>query len=350
MKTWQKLKKSPHLIPQYLIREQVLDGIRTYFKNAHFHECSTPILVPIPSCEPNLEFFESTLKTHTGQSRRAFLISSPEYSLKKLLAAGLGNIFEITKVFRNEENASRSHNHEFTMLEWYRIHADYTHIMADFEDLFLFLLNSIQPHCDPQQFTYQKEVYDVSKPWLRLSIAQAFQQYANINLESLLEETKLRVIHRNKGYQQDDQTTWEQMFYQILFNEIEPALQELKKPVILYDYPVSQASLSQKKASDPRLAQRFEVLLAGLELGNAFTELNDWQEQETRLKKDLEERKQLGKIEFPMDQDFILALKEGVPPAAGIAVGVDRLIMLLADVPSISDTLFFPVAELFNLE
>jgi elongation factor P--(R)-beta-lysine ligase len=350
MKTWQKLKQNPQLVNQYLVREKVLDSIRSYFKSQGFHECNTPVLVPTPSCEPNLEFFETTLKTHQGATKRAFLISSPEYSLKKLLTAGLGNIFEITKVFRNEENVSRSHNHEFTMLEWYRSNADYTYIMADFEDLFLSLLSSVQPNTDPKKFTFLKETYDLSKPWPRISVSQAFQQYANIDLDTLLDQTKLKAAHQSKGYQQDSKTTWEQMFYQILFNEIEPSLAALKRPVILYDYPVSQASLSRKKASDPRLAERFEVLLAGLELGNAFSELNDWQEQETRLKADLEERKHLGKLEFSLDEDFIQALKEGMPPAAGIAVGVDRLIMLLADVPSIADTLFFPVAELFNLE
>jgi lysyl-tRNA synthetase class 2 len=318
--TWQKIKENPDLIPKYLIREKVIDTIRDFFKSRGFHEVQTPILVPVPSAESNLEVFETELKTAAGKTRSAFLILSPEYSLKKLVSAGLGNIFEITRSFRNLEEVSSAHNPEFTMLEWYRVGADYRNIMEDFENLFLKIIGK-------NKMIYQNEEYDLSLPWPRISFAEAFKKYAGRKLEEVKDED----------------------FYQIFFNEIEPQLRASHKPAFVYDYPVSQASLARKKASDPRFAERWEVFLAGVELGNCFSELTDWKEQSKRLEADIRKRKRLGKTVFPMDADFISALKAGMPETAGIAVGVDRLVMLAADAADISETLFFPGKELFDL-
>jgi len=137
---------------------------------------------------------------------------------------------------------------------------------------------------------------------------------------------------------------------QPILNEIEPRLTEYSQPVILCDYPTSQAALSRKKVTDPRFAERFEFYINGIELGNAFSELTDATEQELRLRADMEFRKKVGKKTYEVDEDFIEALKNGLPETGGIAVGVDRLIMLLADVPSIHDTMFFPVQDVFNLK
>lgn len=349
MKTWQKIKENPNLINKYLVREKVVDVIRAFFKTRGFHEVSTPILVPTPSCEPNLEVFETELRTAGDKNRRGFLIMSPEYSLKKLLAAGMGNIFEITKVFRNEEEISSFHNPEFTMIEWYRVKADYRAVMEDVENLLVEIVQKINPQIDLKNWSYQGETYDLSLPWTRISVAEAFKKYAGINKETLLDNRKLLQTAKNKGYEINAKTTWEQVFFQIFFNEIETEFQKLHKPVILYDYPVQQAGLAKRKDDDLRLAERFEFFLAGLELGNCFSELIDPAEQKERFKKDLEERKKMGKTEYPMDSDFIQGLKSGLPAVSGIAVGVDRLVMLAADVPTISDTLFFPAKEMFDL-
>jgi lysyl-tRNA synthetase class 2 len=194
---------------------------------------------------------------------------------------------------------------------------------------------------------YQGKEYDLSSPWERISVAEAFENYAEIDTETMLDEKKLRKAGEKKGYKVDPKTTWEEIWNQILANEIEPKL-GINGPTILYDYPVSQAALSKKKASDPRFAERFEVFMAGMELGNCFSELTDSHEQEKRCLEDLELRKTLGKTEYPMDTDFIEALKMGMPETGGIAVGVDRLVALFADSPDIADTLFFPVDEMFN--
>ncbi len=279
----------------YLIREKVIDQIRLFFKSRGFHEVFTPILVPVPSCEPNLDPFETTLITASGQKKRMFLIMSPEYSIKKLLAAGMGSCFEITRAFRNHEEVSALHNPEFTMLEWYSVGADYKVVMEETEQLFTQILDT--------KLTYQGENYDLSLPWPRISVVEAF----------------------------GGKIPAEEDFSQAFFNEVEPKLTKSHKPAIIYDYPAYQASLA--KMNNQGYAERFEVFLAGIELGNCFSELLDPVEQEARFKKELKNKN------YGIDADFISALKSGIPRVAGIAVGVDRLVMLAANVATIGETL-----------
>lgn len=350
MKTWQKIKTNPSLLPKYLVRETVIDAIRVYLKTAGFHEVFTPIMVPIPSIESNLEVFQSQLRTSKGQKRSGYLIMSPEYAIKKLLSAGVGSVFEITRAFRNEEEVSPTHNPEFTMLEWYRVNANYTHVMRDFEEMFCAIMRAVNSKIDLSVWHYQGVTYDLTTPWPRWSITEAFEKISGVDADTLLEEKNLFEIASKKGYNVSPNTTWEQIFYQILFNEIEPAMKKTGKPVFLYDYPVSQASLSKKKESDPRFAERFEVFLAGMELGNCFSELLDADEQRVRFEEDYRIRRESGKTDYPIDIELLSALASGMPEVSGIAVGVDRLVMLAADVPTIADTLFFPAHELFDLE
>lgn len=349
MKTWERIKKDPSLLKKYFIREKVIDTIRSFFKKQKFHEVQTPILLPIPSCEPNLEVFQTELKTSRSVKRKGFLIMSPEYSIKKLISAGIGNCFEITKCFRNEEEVSTLHNPEFTMLEWYRINAGYADIMNDFEELFADIIKTLYPETDLKKWSYQNTTYDITTPWTRVTISEAFNKYAKVDTETLLSEKELINKAKQKGYIVDSNTKWEEVFHQIIFNEIEPALNKMHKPYFLYDYPLSQASLSKKKASDPRFAERFEVFLAGVELGNCFSELIDADEQKVRFEKDLMERKIRGKTPFPIDKELLKALSEGMPETAGVAVGADRLIMLAGNFPEISETMFFPAKDIFDL-
>jgi len=349
MKTFQRLKQNPELWRQYWVREAVIDAIRAFFKGKGFHEAEVPLLLPTPSTEPFLEVFKTELKDDNGNRWDGFLPSSPEFALKKLLSAGSGSVFTITKSFRNGEGRSSRHNPEFTILEWYTVEGNYWTVAEQFQDLMLCILQSVRS--DSQQFgksaiTYQGKEYSLEVPWERISVAEAFQKYAGVDIETMLDEAKLKVVGKKKGYQVTDQTTWEEIWNQIMANEIEPKLGKTG-PTIIYDYPIAQAALA-RKAKDPRFAERWEVYLAGLELGNCFSELTDWKEQEARCLADLAERKRLGKTEYPMDTDFIEALKLGMPETGGIAVGVDRLVALFADVPTIADTLFFPVEELFG--
>ena len=324
----------------------MIDAIRAFFKSNGFHEVETPKLLPQPSTEPFLEVFETQLKFTDGSNYRAFLPTSPEFALKKLLAAGLGSCFEICKSFRNGEGRSSKHNPEFTILEWYHTPGDYRTVMDDTEKLFQAIHRAVFLKAKDLMLKYQGKTYNLSSPWERISVADAFQKYAGIDINTLLSKTALVSALTKKGYHTNKKTTWEEAFNQIMFNEIEPHLGQTK-PTFLYDYPASQAALAQKKKSDPRFAERFELFLAGFELGNAFSELADAKEQRERCERDLEERRTLGKTVYGLDEDFLAALESGFPPTGGIAMGVDRIAALFADVPNIQDVLFFPIDDLF---
>lgn len=326
MNTWQQIKNNPKLLDRYFIREKVTDTIRSFLKKRGFHEVFTPILVPIPSIEPNLEVFKTELRTSKGKKMPGYLIMSPEFSIKKLLAGGLGNCFEITKCFRNEEEVSNLHNPEFTMLEWYRMGANYFDVMEDFENLFIQIIKKVNPKVDLKKWEYQGERYDLTIPWLRIRIADVFKKYANLDVLKVKDED----------------------FYKIYFNKIEPEILKLRRPYFLYDYPISQASLS-KPSKDPNFAERFEVFLDKLELGNCFSELTDSDLQLKRFEEDKNIRTSQGKEDYPIDMDLIEALKSGMPEVSGIAVGVDRLVMLAGNLETISETLFFPGKEIFSL-
>lgn len=345
MKTWQKLENHPELWERYLIREKVIKAIRQFLDVQGFHEIETPILISHPPAESHLDVFQTLLLDRNRHASPAYLSTSPEVPLKKLMVAGLGNCYTLTKSFRNMETQGNLHNPEFTILEFYRVGATYRDIMKDSEELMVFIVRALMH--DSLMLTYQGKSIDLTPPWERLSVAQAFEKYAHINFEEFLDNKKARRIAQEKGYSTEDTTTWEQIYNQILLNEIEQHLGQ-GRPTLLYDFPASIAALSKKKKSDPRFAERFEFYIAGLELGDCYSELTDWKEQEERFKRELGEIKRLGKTSYEYDHDFIEALKVGLPECSGIAVGVDRLIMLFADVTDIADTLFFPAKELFE--
>lgn len=353
VKNWKKIKQSDEdskqLLKKLLLREKIVDAIRMFFKQEGFREVETPLLVKHPGTEPYLEVFETDITTLNNKSTRGFLLTSPELQMKKLLAAGLGNIFQISKSFRNNEGISSFHNPEFSILEWYRTDADYKDIMTDCENLILFIFTQLGVNQNQRNILqYQDEEVNLSTPWERISVAEAFEKYAQITQEQLLSEDLLLEKAKEKGYEVNAQTTWEQIYNQILLNEIEPHLGK-NKPTFLYDYPASQAALSKKKSDDPRFAERFELFINGIELGNAFSELTDAEEQKQRMVDDLALRSKLDKKKFELDDDFIEALEMGFPETGGIAVGVDRLVMLFADAESISQTMFFPAKDIFDL-
>lgn len=337
---WQKIKAEPERLQKFLQREATIKKLRKFFTEKNFHEVETPLLVANPGTEPYLEVFATTLKLQNEADRQAFLVTSPELQMKKLLAAGLGNIFQIGKSFRNNEGRSAKHNSEFTILEYYRQNADYFDLMKDMDELLPFLVGG-------ETLIYQGKTYDVGHGCQRLRVAEAFAKYAQIDGETLLNREKLVAAAAQKGYQTNAQTTWEEAYNQIFLNEIEPQLGQ-ERPTILYDYPREQAALAKLCAKDNNFAERMEVYLAGLELGNGFSELTDADEQEARCQADLRERGRLGKTAYDYDHDFIDALRTIDFAAAGIAIGVDRLVMLLADAATIDEVTFFPTAEIFK--
>jgi lysyl-tRNA synthetase class 2 len=342
MKTWRKLHDNPKLWERYFIREKVLTSIRAYFVREKFHEIETPILIARPPAESYLDVFETTLLNRQRKPTPGYLSTSPEVPLKKLITAGIGNCYSLTKSFRNMETQSNLHNPEFTILEWYRIGADYTDIMKDCEELLRIIAGG-------DSLIYQNKKIDLTSPWERLTVAEAFKKYADVNFNDFFDEETARKIVSAKGYRIEKQSTWEQLYNQIFLNEVEPHFGK-GRPTIVYEFPGELAALAKKKDSDPRFAERFEFYIAGLELGDAYSELTDPIEQEERFKKEIAELKRLGKTTYDYDHDFIEALKVGLPKCSGIAVGVDRLVMLLADTTDIADTLFFPAREEFENE
>lgn len=350
-RTWQKLKLNPGLWQRYHTREKVLRAIRVFFHNEKFHEVEVPLLSPTLPAESYVEIFETKLLNRQRKPHRAFLTTSPELFLKKLLAAGVGDCMALTKSFRNTEDQSRAHNPEFTILEWYRVHKDYRKIMEDVELLLTTVFRSVyrQKAKGRMLLSYQGQQFDLTPPWTRISMSAAFSRFAQVRLESILDLSSIRSVAQKKGYSIKENNTWEELFHQIYLNEVEPKFPK-DKPLIIYDYPVQLAALAAKKKSDdPRFAERFEVYIAGIELADCCTELAEWKEQELRFKEEEKRRDIMGKTEYPVDYEFIEALKGGFPPCAGIALGVDRLVMLFADVPRIQDTLLFPAEELWNM-
>ncbi|MCX6791585.1 MAG: EF-P lysine aminoacylase EpmA [Candidatus Gottesmanbacteria bacterium] len=341
MKTWRRLKEHPELWERYFVREKVIRATRSFFEKEKFHEIETPILIAHPPAESYLDVFETKLLDRKRRVTPAYLSTSPEVPLKKLMAAGLGNCYAITKSFRNMETDSHLHNPEFTILEWYRTGADYFDIMNDCEKLLIAIAGGTS-------LTYQGQKINLTVPWERITVADAFKKYAGVNFDDFFSIKNAKKIIRQKGYTVEENTTWEQLYNQIFLNEVEPHLGH-GKPTIVYEFPGELAALAKKKESDPRVAERFEFYIEGLELGDAYSELTDPVEQEARFKKELAELKRLGKTTYDYDHDFIDALKVGLPKCSGIAVGIDRLVMLLADTTDIADTLFFPAKEEFPL-
>lgn len=325
------------------LRAKVFQAIRQFLNDEGFLEVDSPIFVASPDTEPSIEPFQTTWYEQ-GKSHIGYLTPSPEFLLKRALAAGSGNIYQMAHVFRNYEPSQGKHNPEFMMLEWYRTNADYTDIMVDTENLIKKVITAVGKSTDFLE--YQGTKVDLQGEWPRLSVVEAFFKYADVSEEILLDEKALIKKAQEKGYNTEG-SSYDDAFFQIFMNEIESKL-GFEQPTFLYDYPASQAALARKKESDPRLAERFELYIAGIELSNAFSELTNWQEQEQRLAAQVKVRKDNNQPHWDYDHDFIKALKLGLPVTGGIALGVDRLIMLMVDAETILEVLPFPASDLFK--
>ncbi len=266
-------------------RARVLREIRAFFDVRGFTEVETPVRIPAPAPEPHID---------CPPSDDWFLRASPELQMKKLLAAGMERIYQIGPCFRAGEKGSR-HSPEFTMLEWYRANADYSDIARDAEELLAEVLK--RDHADVQ----------------RLTVREAYVRWA--------------------GW--DPVETWDQDRFDFdMATKIEPNLP--KEPLFLTDYPAPAASLARLKSDDPRVAERWELYVDGIELANAFTELIDPVEQRRRFELAREERRALGEADYPLDEEFLNALVQ-MPPSGGVALGVDRLVMLACGASSIAE-------------
>jgi lysyl-tRNA synthetase class 2 len=324
-------------------RERIVAAMRGFFAAREFVEVETPALQVCPGMEPHLMAFETGLDEAGDGRRTRYLHTSPEFAMKKLLVAGVPRLFQLARVFRNGER-SATHHPEFTLLEWYRAHASYRDLMDDCEGL----LGDALKAAGGAAFSWRGRSTDPARPWQRLTVAEAFERWCGIDvlataldperpsLGRLADAARLLGIAPHAG---DD---WEDLFFRIFLERIEPEL-GVGAPTILLDYPISMAALARPKPDDPRLAERFEVYVCGLELANAFGELTDAAVQRRRFQADQARKQARYGFSYPIDEDFLAALAAGMPPSAGIALGFDRLVMLATGAQGIEDVLWAPV-------
>jgi lysyl-tRNA synthetase class 2 len=291
-------------------RAALIRALREFFSSRQYLEVETPHRIPAPLPEAHIDAFPS------GDW---FLHTSPEVCMKRMLAAGYPKLFQICRCFRRNERGDR-HLPEFTLLEWYRMGIDYRDLMEECEDLFLFIAGKMRGET---VLTYRGERIDLQKPWRRISVREAFDRFATLSMEASLQEDR---------------------FDEIMARDIEPRLGR-GKPTFLYDYPVQLGALARTKKDDGRVAERFEIYLFGLEIANGFSELTDAEEQRRRFEEDNRKRVSAGKNACLLPVKFLESLRH-LPDSAGIALGVDRLAMIICDAASVDEVVTFTPEEL----
>lgn len=339
MNEWRPDKLSARL-PRLQARGAIQRAFRTWFESEGFTEVETPVLQLSPGAEVHLGGF-STLWGNPNRKHpdpdhvERWLHTSPEFSMKKLLAGGMEKIFQFARVFRNGEG-SALHSSEFTLLEWYRTGVDYEAIMADCATL----LRLASESAGAKELRFGDKVCDPKVEPERLTVAEAFQRHAGVDVLAMVGDPDR--LARGAGVRKGSDDTWSDVFFRIMLDRIEPHL-GMGRPTILCEYPISMAALARAKSSDPRVAERFELYCCGVELANAFGELTDAGEQRQRLVADMNEKQYLYSVHWPVDEDFIAALEHGLPDCAGVALGFDRLVMLATGAKHIEDVLWLPV-------
>jgi lysyl-tRNA synthetase class 2 len=295
------------LRPVLELRARVLTALGEFFRTRDFLQVETPVRVPAPALEDYID---------AEPSGNAWLRTSPELHMKRLLAAGYERLWQVGPCFRLGERGRR-HRPEFTMLEWYRAHADWRAILQDTVELLraLAMTATGSTVCH-----FRGRSVDLGAPWVEITVDEAFRRYAGVDLDATLAA----------GH-----------FEEVLVTRVEPRL-GLDVPTILSEYPLACSGLSRQIAGRPDRVERWELYIAGMELGNACSELVDVAEQRRRFDACAELRRTAGRPVYPLDEPFMAALAHGMPDAAGIAIGLDRLVMVLAGVDAIADVIAFP--------
>ena len=324
-------------------RGRILGAVRSFFAAHGYVEVDTPALQVSPGLEPHLRAFKTLFHDPHDRAAQRYLHTSPEFAMKKLLVAGMPRIWQLAHVFRDGER-SAIHHPEFTMLEWYRVGATYRDLM----DECTALIGACQDAAGARALTWRGHTADALRPWQRLSVAEAFEEHCSIDLLATAPDPlapnleRLAAAAGHLGIAPHAGDDWEALYFRIFLERIEPVLGR-GAPTILYNYPLSMAALSRRNPADPRLAERFEVYVCGLELANAFGELTDTVEQRRRFIADQTKKQTLYGETYPIDEDFLAALEHGLPECAGAALGFDRLVMLATGAEDIEDVLWAPV-------
>ncbi len=313
-------------------RGRLMAALREFFAGRDFLEVETPLLVPAPGLEIQL----AAVPAGDG-----WLITSPEYQMKRLLAGGMERIYQVCRCFRAGEEGPH-HQREFSMLEWYRGWEDLEAIADDTQALVAHVAEAVNGR---PTVTVGGRTIKVDGAWLRVSVAEAMHDWAGVAVRGDESAAELAEAVRAAGIDLGRAHHWDDVFFTAFVARVEPALAALDRPVLLGDWPAPLGALARRKPGNPRVVERFEAYLGGIELANAFGELTDPIEQRARFEDDLAHRRERGLAVYPLDEKLLAALAEGLPPSAGIALGVDRLAMLVLGAATIGDVTAFTTAE-----
>ena len=327
----------------FLIRSKIIEEIRCFLNNKNFVEVETPVLQPLYGGA----MAEPFSTHHRALDCSLYLKISPELYLKRLIVGGFDKVYELGKNFRNE-GSDRLHSPEFTMLEYYEAYTDYQYQMQQFEELVCHVVKKIKGQLN---ISYQGRALDFTPPWERLSVQEGIQKHANFSVQQKTQKellNKVQSLMKNADHSTQAATVLNvdssrgDLIMEIFALAVE---KHLWQPVFITDYPKDVSPLTKEHRQHKGLVERFEPFIAGLELGNAYTELNDPVEQKQRLKEQ-EEQRIKGGITHPMDEEFIQAMNVGMPPTGGVGLGVERLVLILTDQVSLKDIILFPPFKL----
>jgi lysyl-tRNA synthetase class 2 len=316
----------------FLLRSKMIKEIRNFLDSKGFIEVETPILHKIPGGGAARPF----ITHHNALDIDLYLRIALELYLKRLIVGGYDKVYEINRCFRNE-GISTVHNPEFTMLELYQAYADYNTMMALTEELIVYLANKLLGK--PVIYRGEEEI-DISLPWKRVELLDIVKKYTGVNPLEMDKMELLKYSDRLEIKVTMEETLWAKVLMKLFDEEVQP---HLKEPIFITGYPVAVSPLARAREIDPRFTDRFELFIGGLEVANAFSELNDPVEQKRRFEAQLQEKLRGEEETHPMDEDFIEALEYGMPPTGGLGIGIDRLTMLLANVNSIREVILFPL-------
>ena len=308
----------------FILRSKVVAAVRRWLDDRGFLEVETPVLQPLYGGALARPFTTH----HNALDRDLYLRIATELYLKRLIVGGLERVYELGKDFRNE-GLSPKHNPEFTMLEWYEAYADYNDIAAELEQLVSFVAGEVG---------YEGDV-DFSPPWKRVTLRDAIAEETGIDVLANRDRDALVAVAREKGIEIDPTDTWPKIVDDLLSKQVEP---KLESPTFVMDYPVELSPFAKDHRSESGLVERFECFAGGMEFANAFTELNDPDEQRARFEQQQRHTAAGDEEAQPFDEDYIRALEQGMPPTGGIGVGIDRLVMLLSGRSSIREVVLFP--------
>ena len=328
--TWRRLARGELSWETLHRRSRILDRTRAFFRERGFLEVDPPIAQPYPNIDPHV--FPVRISDASGRASGLFLHTSPELSMKKLLAAGSGNIFHLGKVFRDHEG-SPLHSPEFTMLEWYRVGEPPDAVMRDIEDLLRDLARRTN---GTEEVRHGERRIPLPRRWTRWELTDAFAELLG---SPIGDAETLRAALLGKGIRPGPTETWEDLFFRAILDVVEPALAR-RGAVFLTGFPAELAAMARRRSGSGGLAERFEGYVAGVELVNGYEELTDHGEQEKRLLELSARHAHRTGVRLPVDPDLLDALREGLPPCSGAALGMDRLVMLLLGKDTIADVTY----------